>query len=126
MLGLPLAGSVAVNVWLTYRTVRGADKAADARVAQVETEGHLERVQFELDQTKQALNAANARAAALEGILADDVNAPVSRDLSPADWKQRLLRITQAWGDAAGAASGDAVPADAAAAAAGAGPGEAF
>lgn len=124
MLGLPLAGSVAVNVWLTYRTVRGADKTADARVAQVETEAHLDRVQFELEQTKQALKAANARAAALEEILADD--APVSRDLSPADWKQRLLRITQAWGDAAGTAGADAVPANPAAAAPDAGPGEAF
>lgn len=93
-------GLVGVIVWLVYGRVGAADVAADARVAQVDTEGHLERAQFELEHVKQALAATEKRADALESIIADEINAHPNPDLARDDVSGRVQRIAAAWGTA--------------------------
>jgi hypothetical protein len=99
-LGAGNLGLVGIIVWLVYGRIAAADQAADARVAQVDTEGHLERAQFELENVKQALAAVEKRAAALEGIIADEVNASPNPDLARDDVRGRMLRIARQWADA--------------------------
>ena len=102
VLGGLLALSLSANVWLTYRTVRGADEKADARVAQVVTEGHEERKAFELEVTQKALAAANLRAATLEEELAHAFEqSKLGAGLAPADVGGRVLRLVGKWGEAA-------------------------
>lgn len=95
-------------IWLVHGRIRAADAVADARVAQSDTEAHLERAQFELETTKQALRAANARAEALEGVLADVQKANPGAGLDAHDWHGRMLRLAEAW---RGTAAESGVPA---------------
>lgn len=118
VLAAALAGAVAAITWLAYRAVSGADRqvaagdgAADARVAQVATEAELERVQFELETTKQALGRAAARAAALEEEMFR-AHPPPNTDLAPDDVRERVRRLAATWGAAEAADRGGAVPAE--------------
>jgi hypothetical protein len=102
--------SLGAIIWLTAGRIGDREKLADARIAQVETEGHVDRLTFELEVTRKALAAANARATALEGVIADDINAPVADGLGPADVRGRLLQITKAWADADGVPASGSAP----------------
>lgn len=99
-LAVTLAGCVALIAWLTYRVVSAADAFAKVRVAQAETEAHLEQSQFEASALRTALANAERRADALEGVLADEVNNAPDPNLARGDVRGRLLRIAQQWGRA--------------------------
>lgn len=118
VLAAALAGAIAAITWLAYRAVSGAERSiaaadadADTRVAQVATEAELERVQFELEATKQALGRATARAAALEEEMFR-AHPPPNTDLAADDVRGRILRLASAWRAAEGADRGGAVPAE--------------
>ncbi len=95
ILAATLAGSLGLTAWLVVTRVRAADQSADARVAQVATEGELERSQFELEQTKQALAQSEKREEILDAAIAEALNANAAGGaaLRPDDvlGRQRLL-----------------------------------
>lgn len=95
--GLVTLTSLGAVIWSVHGWVAAERHAASVREAQAHAEAEHTRITYELEVTTKALAAANARAKALEEVLADDVNAPVAPDLSSRDWRGRLLRITQAW-----------------------------
>ena len=97
LLGGLLAGSLSLNAWLTYRTVRGVEEAAKSEIGSTHFESALELARFELEQTRKALSATEARAAALEEIVADEINDNPNADLDRADVRSRLLRAAKAW-----------------------------
>ncbi len=104
-LAVTLAAALGIIVWLVHGRVQDAANDGDIRVAQVSTEAEAERLAFQLDVTEKALVAANKRAEALEGIIADELNDPPNADLPAADWRGRLLRLAQSWRGAADARS---------------------
>ena len=108
LLGVALVATLPLIAWLVHGRVTAADQLGDARHGQSITEGELERKGFELEVTKKALEASNARAAALEEVLADEVAADPNPDLARGDVRGRLLRIARSWSDA----DADRVPAD--------------
>lgn len=110
LLGVLLAGSLALNGWLTFRTVRGVEGAAKSEIGATHFESALELAHFELEQTKRALVAVEARADALEEIIAEELNAHPNADLDRADWRTRVMRVAQQWGRSDRA--GREVPAD--------------
>ena len=118
MLAGALIASLGLNGWLTYRAISGTEKQADARVAQVDTEGHLEQTAFELEQTKLALIATKKRAAKLEELLSHALENPAAVAAAPDDFRARVRLLAQEWGATEGArdpvsASGtEAVPND--------------
>lgn len=112
-LAIAVASALALIAWLVYRAVGASDSEADARVAQVATEAELERARYETEVTSKALAAANARANALERVIADDLNTAPNPDLARDDVRGRVLRLAQAWRtDDPLPASGDAAVPD--------------
>lgn len=97
VLAIALAGMAGVVVALVYGRVAAADQIASARVAQVMTEAESERTHFELETTKGVLASVEARASALEEIIADEINSMPNADLGRTDVRNRLLRTAQAW-----------------------------
>lgn len=74
---------------------------ADARIAQVSMEAELERRNFEIEKLTTALKAVEARASALEEIVADELNdSHANDDLGRADYRSRLLRLARSWSGA--------------------------
>jgi hypothetical protein len=101
LLGASVVALAATTVTFAVLSRRDANHLASVQIAQAHSEGEQARLAYELEVTTHALKAANARAAALEEIVAHDVNAPVASDLPASAWRERMLRITQVWGNAA-------------------------
>jgi len=116
LLGGVLAGSLVVNAWLTYRAITGTEREAKSELGALHFESALELAHFELEHTRDALAAANARADALEGIIADEINEAPNPDLGRTDVRNRVLRVAKAWAtadkDRVRAESGEGVPAE--------------
>ena len=108
-LATTLTATLGLVTWLVYRAISGTEKQADARVAQVDTEGHLERAQFELEQATLALTATKRRAAKLEELLSHALESPAAVAAAPDDWRARMRAIAQEW--SAAEDSRDPVPA---------------
>lgn len=106
IIALAIALATAIVAFLVFASRESAavHNEADARVAQTATEGLLERSQFELETTKKALDAATARAAALETSFAEALNDS-GPDLDPRDIHGRLVRLAKAWGQSERSAS---------------------
>lgn len=108
-LAVALAGAMAAIVSLAFGRVKDAKTSAkaytDERVDHANTRTELERRKFELEVTQKALVAANTRAAALEEVIADDVESAPNPDLKRADVRSRVLRIARRWAEAAAARS---------------------
>lgn len=93
--------SLGVIAWLVHGRIKAADELADARIREGDSESHVERLQFELEAATAAYEAEKERTAKLLGVLDDVSKSPIDLDLSPADWRGILSRITQVWGSAA-------------------------
>jgi hypothetical protein len=122
-LGFALVASMAANVWLTYRTVRGVEGQAKAEVGATHFESALELAHFELEHTKQALTAADHVIDGLEETLATYLNQPsaTGSGLDADDVAGRVMRLARRLGQTARAGralpavTGEAVPPDPAA-----------
>lgn len=110
-----MAGLTGAVVWLVWSRVSAADKAADARVAQADTQAELERVRFQLDGSDRSLVAARHLVTVLEQSLAQYINANPNGDLAADAVDERVLRIAREWyanatSGEVRAAGSDAVP----------------
>jgi hypothetical protein len=115
-------GMVGVIVWLVVRYVEKTDALADARVAQSQTESHLEEAQFKLEQVQLALTASEHVVDVQSKELSADDDKPTNTDLAPDDTAGRVRRLFASWAvsdasAAAATAASAAVPAPAAPAA---------
>lgn len=115
-LALVSGGAITAIILIVRRlgaaTKRGddaVDQATDARVARADQEAELERVSFELEFTTAALRRTTARAAALEEVLADEVDAAPNPDLAVDDVRSRVRRLAQRWAAADPGLAGGAV-----------------
>lgn len=109
------AGLAAALVTLTFRFSSAVRAQAKSEIGASHFECALELAHFELEQTRRTLSATVARAAALEDIIAEDLNATApNADLARSDIRGRLLRNAQAWAaaDRARAAATEDVPSD--------------
>lgn len=104
-LGVVSLAVLGLVIYLVRRGDRRVDQLADARVAQVATEGELERARYEHEITKAALVAANRTIRILETVT--DVNADPNPDLDRSDVRARVLREALAWKDGGGALPAD-------------------
>lgn len=117
-----LAAAVIAIIWQgqrdskrTDKLLAVADQLATIRTERDEARGSLALRTFELETTRQALTAANIRAAALAKELTDALENPVlGAGLGAGDVSGRLSRIAEGWASAA--AARDPLPADARAA----------
>lgn len=105
-LAIGLLSALGLIAWLVRGRVLAADQVADARVAQVATEGEVERATFELEVTRKALQAATIRAGALEGELSHALDRTnPAEGLDPGDVAGRVRRLAERWRHAAEARS---------------------
>lgn len=93
--------SLATIIWLVHGRISDAHALTTAHISAVDAEGRAERAGYERDTALAALAAEKKRTAALQEVLDDVSKSPIGVGLSDADWRGRLLRITQQWGDAA-------------------------
>lgn len=118
-LAVALVGVVVVQLgllaWLFHRALGDSDQQADTRVAVTQLEADVERLMFELDQTRNTLSAERKRADALEEIITDEINGASGSPLQPGDVRSRLLRAAQQWreANAVGSATVGGLPAEA-------------
>ena len=105
--------SLAIIVWLVKGRVDDARNYTQSEIGSTHFESALELAHFELEATRKALSATEARAAALEEIVADEIRDHPNADLDRADVRSRLLRNAKAWAaaDKARAPAADNVPA---------------
>ena len=103
-LALTLGAALGCVVWAVRRGDTATDDATRARVGLYHTEAANERAAFELEHTRQALAAAQARIKALEVALDDAIKStPLGTGLDARDALGRVRRVLQAWGGAAAA-----------------------
>jgi len=95
ILGGTQAGTLVLVAWLVYKLIGSTETCADARVAQVTTEQHLEEVNFKLAQVQDALTKElklnDTQAKELQDVLA----IPPNPDLQPGDVHGRITRLLQ-------------------------------
>lgn len=120
LLGASVVALAATTVTFAVLSRRDSAHLASVRVAQAHSETEQTLLVFECEQLRQAHRAANARAAALEEVIADVQKADPGAGLRSDDWHSRYLRLSKEFGIAAAESGvpavgdGDDVPASAA------------
>lgn len=95
IVALALAGSLGLHAWLIKTALSDRARTADTLFDLATANAEIERTSFELAATKQALQAATDRSAALERSLIDALSSSDATDLAPDDVRTRLLRIIE-------------------------------
>lgn len=94
---LVIAGMIALVAWSVHGRVAAVERASVSDMRATTIQANLERSQFELAAVSERLEAANARATILEGLLNEEINANPNPDLARDDYRQRMLRINAEW-----------------------------